>query len=69
MTFWQMKEPLIPFSAAKLFHSLVQTVTLLVLLCSLGCMLVMAACFTYAHCAYNLLLSMLDCDRMHNAVT
>lgn len=35
----------------------------------LGCMLIMAACFTYAHCAYNLLLSMLDCYRMHHAVT
>jgi len=60
MTFWQMKEPLIPTAPKS---------DLLFFIHFLGCMLIMAACFTYAHCAYILLLSMLDCYRMHHAVT
>jgi hypothetical protein len=52
MTFWQMKEPLIPTAPKS---------DLLFFIHFLGCMLIMAACFTYAHCAYILWQSMLDC--------
>lgn len=58
-----------PMLCTKNYHSFSARMTLLAFLLQfLGCMLILAACFTHAHCAYVLLLSMLDCERMHHAV-